>query len=577
MYWQHKLLVFCMTACLLCCDMSTDKQSFHVFTAPLLMMAVLCWLMSNFSEMFRIVLCAIVGEIIIAVCLVDCYCQIYLNSVMSPQILSTILRSNASEVGEFLSSYVTFDILLHWRISAILALMLLLLVPYNFCLDVIFVKVWPSLCHCHSIAKWILTACCILVVVYEAMPACRFVLLFSPENDTQYTEKLIFCHYQEEVPTPVHRFVYSYYVLRQSVTTLKAIKEVTYSATLDSCMYKSPHIVLVIGESYNKHHSSIYGYQYPTTPHQQQREKDGELIVFSNVVTPWNITSNVFLSMFSTWDCSMNENVNHYPLFPMLFRKAGYEVSYLSNQYVLHGLHKTSTNQAGAFFLADRELSDSLFSFRNDISFKYDMGIVCQLAQYAETSSWHAAHTLDIVHLIGQHFSYDQRYPVEYNRFDGSYPWKSDLSMEENDIVRHYDNATYYDDAVLDSIVSLFEDDEAIVVFVSDHGEEVYDGLHVRGRLFGDITPLMARNEYEVPMWIWCSQTYRNRHPDVFCQALNAKDQPFMTDDIPQLLFGIAAIFSPYYRPEHDLLSPSYQCKSRKIGGTTEYDRIVAE
>ena len=123
--------------------------------------------------------------------------------------------------------------------------------------------------------------------------------------------------------------------------------------------------MLVIGESYNKHHSALYGYRLPTTPLQQRRKDGGELFVFDDVVSPWNITSNVFLDIFSVWECGMASRIDDMPLFPVLFRRAGYSVNFFSNQYLLRGFHKGATNQSGHFFLADSEMSDSLFTFRN--------------------------------------------------------------------------------------------------------------------------------------------------------------------------------------------------------------------
>ena len=61
----------------------------------------------------------------------------------------------------------------------------------------------------------------------------------------------------------------------------------------------------------------------------------------------------------------MVKTIDHYPLFPILFKKAGYVVNFFSNQYIRKGFSKGATNQSGHFFLADSELSDSLFSYRN--------------------------------------------------------------------------------------------------------------------------------------------------------------------------------------------------------------------
>jgi len=110
--------------------------------------------------------------------------------------------------------------------------------------------------------------------------------------------------------------------------------EVSKKVDVDSCEFTSPNIVLIIGESYNRHHSSQYGYIKPTTPRQIKRQKQGRLIPFTDVVSPWNLTSFVFKNMFSTYTVGDKGEWCDYPLFPELFRKAGYHVTFITNQFL---------------------------------------------------------------------------------------------------------------------------------------------------------------------------------------------------------------------------------------------------
>jgi heptose-I-phosphate ethanolaminephosphotransferase len=388
-------------------------------------------------------------------------------------------------------------------------------------------------------------------------------------------EGLIFRHYHEEVPTPLHRFLFAWYSLNQSSQQLANIKHATFSAQIDSCTHLSSHIVLVIGESYNKYHSTLYGYQLPTTPVQQKRLDDGELYVFRDVVTPWNITSNVFLDLFSMWEYGLSETISTMPLFPLLFRRAGYSVNFFSNQYLLKGFRKGATNQAGHFFLADGEMSDSLFTFRNRKASKYDMGLVGQIYDFKKSRK-QTEYTLDIIHLIGQHFDYSLRYPKTKATFSVNDYVEKTISKDAKEMVMHYDNATKYNDTVLDSLLKLYEADDAIAVFVADHGEEVYDELPVHGRLFQKPTAIQARNEYEVPLWIWCSEKYRQEHPDIVSAIQASENKPFLTDAMPQMLLFLAGIKSEWTDEQRNILSPHYQTKPKIIGGNGDYDRLIA-
>ena len=56
------------------------------------------------------------------------------------------------------------------------------------------------------------------------------------------------------------------------------------------------------------------------------------------------------------------------------------------------------------------------------------------------------------------------------------------LTEEMRDDIAHYDNATRYNDHVLEQIIRLYEGQRTVVVYLSDHGEEVYDYRASSGR-----------------------------------------------------------------------------------------------
>lgn len=558
------LYLICFAACLLCID-TTSRLSFHCLTAPLLTSFIISYPTAYLSQPFRSFIQCIIGESFLAICLIDCYCQSLFGTPITPQILSNFLLSDVREIHEFISTFIGIHLLSYWRITVLLLLCLIL-------------PIWLFVSH--SLSKryefwgkiWmtILTIC----IASEILPSYKFIQLFCQHQDLKNLEGLIFRHYHEEIPTPLHRFVIAYYSLKQSKYVLDYIKRTTFSAQTDGCSYLSPHIVLVIGESYNKHHSTLYDYHLQTTPLQKKRKDDGELFVFSDVVTPWNITSNVFLDIFSVWEYGMTEKIENMPLFPILFRRIGYSVNFFSNQYLLKGFRRGATNQAGHFFLADMEMSDSLFSFRNRRSSKYDLGLVEQVKQF-KNKHQKQSFTLDIIHLIGQHFDYSLRCPKANRAFSTEYYLDKNIDDDAKKIVMQYDNATHYNDVVLDSILTLYEHENAIVLFVADHGEEVYDELPIHGRLFQEPTDIQAKNEFEVPMWIWCSRSYQKKHPEILTAISSSISKAFSSAGIPQILLCLAGIKSIWTDDTRNLLSPHYQSRKRIIGGNVDYDNLV--
>ena len=116
-------------------------------------------------------------------------------------------------------------------------------------------------------------------------------------------------------------------VNRAATKELDELVKAVERTEVEGCSFRSPLIVLVIGESYNKHHASLYNPRHrSTTPRLEALRDEGRLWVFSDVVTPYNHTTAVFREMFSTWDRSCTDGPLDHTLFPAVFRKAGYDV-----------------------------------------------------------------------------------------------------------------------------------------------------------------------------------------------------------------------------------------------------------
>lgn len=136
-------------------------------------------------------------------------------------------------------------------------------------------------------------------------------------RDTEHND------YNELMPQTLFRILYSFkicHLMEQQVDKLYTVcSNVKVEKKSDGC----PHIVLVIGESYNKHHSHLYGYHINTTPNQIQYLHDGNLVKFNDVVTPWDITSFAFKCFMTTWGVGDKGEWCDYPLITAIMRKGG--------------------------------------------------------------------------------------------------------------------------------------------------------------------------------------------------------------------------------------------------------------
>jgi heptose-I-phosphate ethanolaminephosphotransferase len=352
---------------------------------------------------------------------------------------------------------------------------------------------------------------------------------------------------------------------------IKGLDIKAQTVVVDSCSFLSPHIILIIGESYNRHHSSLYGYKYKTTPFQEKRKRMGELVAFSDVISSYNLTNKSFQNMFSMYEYGSSGNWYEYPLFTVLFKKAGYEVSFFSNQFV------TDTSISFSDFIEDvfinnPRLSEKQFSFRNNKLFEYDLDL---LDDYCKRVGKRQTPRLSIFHFMGLHVNFKERYPKSFEHFSANQYHDSDLSSGEKQTIAEYDNAILYNDYVIDSILNKFKEDDAIAIFVPDHGEMVYDGCHEFGRsLITD--SVRVRAHYDIPFWIWSSKKYRDHHPIVWQQVTQAANRPYMTDQLPHLMLYLGGISCKDYKANHNLIHQSFDTlRHRMIKGEVSYEEVM--
>lgn len=179
---------------------------------------------------------------------------------------------------------------------------------------------------------------------------------------------------------------------------------------------------------------------------------------------------------------------------------------------------------------------------------------------------------------MGQHVDYVARFPKQRRKFTPADYDRPDLDQAQLTCLADYDNATAYNDSVVDAIVRRYEQQDAVVIYMPDHGEECFNPPYkFHGRLHSaKITLRLAREEFEIPFWIWCSPKNRELHPDIYESVKAARKRSFMTDNLPHLLLSLAGIHTKDYRPDYDLLSPQYNNqRPRMLKNQTDYNQLL--
>ncbi len=485
--------------------------------------------------------------------------------LFTPTTLRLWMETTGEETKEFFKAYFTGDAMWHtllWFVPLLVANIVLGLFGRRW-LQAVRIRS-RLLVNIANFAVFVLLVACLFPWVEEKA---KFVEFYE-QKTSQTAEKVRW----QTFYTPFYRIAYSFRMLELADRALVTLKRNMHALSVDTCTYRCPQIVLVIGESYNKYHSQLYGYQLSTTPHQLQMARSGDLVVFRNVVAPWNLTSNVFKNVFSTHSIEQPGTWCDGVLFPALFRKAGYRVAFLTNQFQ-NVKRQSGIDFNGSFFLNDPEMDSLCFDYRNRMIYRYDKAFIKEYEHYRP-----GPRNLVIFHLYGQHQKYDYRFTKNdvYFTID-SLKGRNNLARWMRQTIADYDNATRYNDEVFSRICAYFKDQDAVVLYLSDHGEEVFDHSLIFGRTPADpLIPLAAHYEFEVPMSMWFSPCFKKNHPDVVKAAANAVERPFMTDDLPHLLMGLAGIRGKYYSSRRDLLHDSFDIhRPRMLKKEYNYDSLL--
>ncbi len=329
----------------------------------------------------------------------------------------------------------------------------------------------------------------------------------------------------------------------------------------------SLNIVLVIGESYNKYHSALYGYTLDDTPFMIQEKEKGNLLAFTHVKAPHNMTSVVLKNALCCNNVHEGEMWHDYPYFPAIFKKAGYDVWFWDNQY------QVGPNMPWSFTLNsiifNEKIQQLSYTAINDSCFTYDNELITDFEQ--NELSKIGSHNLMVFHLVGHHIPANLQFP--HNQENNIYTIndiKDKAPFLDNDRrqeMADYANATRYNDKVIKHIMDMVRETNTILIYFSDHAEEVYDYRDYYGRtILGkeEITPNLIKYQIEIPFIVWGTDKWKQTHEAEWKTIGEAVDREFTTDNICHLLFRLAGIKTKAYKPTRDLLSPTFEPQSKE-------------
>lgn len=304
------------------------------------------------------------------------------------------------------------------------------------------------------------------------------------------------------------------------------------------------NVVLIIGESFARCHSSLYGYEKNTNPHLVALRDSSLLFAFNQVNSPAPTTAESIRFILSTYS-KADDSPKHlkkwfeFTTIIELMQDCGYECVWFGNQArgsKKNGAARVFAEACNRQWFLQREGSDNY-------NVNYDEILVDSSAQYSHQINPQEHHFI-IYHMMGSHFDYSMRYPKEYAKFsEKDYPTDP---QSHRSTLASYDNSILYNDYVVWQIISLYREKEAVVIYLPDHGQVMFRDANspdyfAHGKLGDDISYAYG---VEIPLIIYTSPLFKLKHPEIMQRIKDsqANDKTWNGDDIPYLILDLIGV-----------------------------------
>ena len=271
-------------------------------------------------------------------------------------------------------------------------------------------------------------------------------------------------------------------------------------------------------------------------------------------MSPYSNTINVVLTILSESNLEENVPLNKSVDAFDIFHSAGFKTFWLSNQSPVGIWDNIVTVFAKKADHCDFVNLVSNSSFESTLNTSYDEKLFTPFQKSLNDSS---DNKLIVLHLMGNHSKYKKRYPSSYDKLKGK--------GDHEETIATYDNSVLYNDFIVDSLIKMIEkkvSESISFIYLSDHGENVYDEDNKVGHDFVNVLP---KSHVEIPFIVWLSNKYRRTNPEKLKSIKNNKDAPFVTDNLFHCLMDLSNIKSPYLKPEKSIFNKYFDFSRKRI------------
>lgn len=461
--------------------------------------------------------------IVIVVFLIEGYLLITYHTNLTDSLCAIIFATTARESREFVGS---------------LASVQLLYVVGVFFLFCILAKTLSIRCVKFSRVLWVrcvfLAAClCMLALTVVKAKRCYQSDSPTPASVCNGIDRMI---WSPQVALRVHRKIGNEV---DQLLSPKHLEKMSVSSPFESPV----DIVVVLGETARADYHSAYGFTQPTTPKLDSLIEEGDAFCFNDARCAANNTVSSGKYIFTFWNGIATRNWCDFPDLLSTFAKAGYATRWFTNQ-------ETEGNFSieRIFGRAAQQLRTPHGATGGVVApIGYDEEVLPILKSYADLSVQEKAKApsgqFTVVHLMGSHYQYIARYPQHFKHFESKdVPNKKGEPADSR--VAEYMNSIRYTDYILGALYALYRERPALIVYLSDHGESLYDNPDQPDLCGHGGRPCLE--QADVPFVVMLTPSFRSSYPELSKQLHEARYRPISTAWLTNTLTLTAGIRTRY-------------------------------
>lgn len=474
---------------------------------------------------------------------IDAFLMMNFKTDINPMVIDIILNTNFNETAEFMQTFINLNAIL------------IFIVPFVIYVCIYKKPHWRVYRHRKPIL--------ILMVIIITSNIIDIGIKIYKNNNYMNDR------FNKILPIKLTHSIFSYWTSQNyrqgSKTILNTMKEIynTHKANFKPTDAKVQNFVFIIGESAQRRFHSIYGYHLNTTPNLLNLKLKNNLVDFNNTISAFTSTNASLKSLMTFYTYESQKPWFENLSMTTLFKLNGYNTAWISNQET----SKLAANYYYSQISDEKYFSNKYAKNWNFNTVNLDSILVEPIKQIRE--KYKNQNTFYVVHLMGSHSKYHYRYPKEFEFFTAKDINTQALTLNKKKHIAQYLNSIKFTDYIINEIFNIFKDDNALIVYVSDHGESLWEHNNEIGHGF------ISKFTCEIPLVFIGTDKFKNQNEKIWQKINQAKQRPFMSDNLIHTIAEISNIKVSEFIPEKSVINENYDAsRKRIIEGSVDYEKI---